>query len=111
MKAIFNTHGNDSELNCRSGQKVEIIRPLTETECDIAEVGNMYKVRFDDGTEIDVFEDELLNIRTEHYRQMGLNNRKHFGCTYCGKDKHYARGFCESCYNKWRRGTLYKNEI
>ena len=62
MRVIFDTHGNDSELNCRSGQEVEIIKPLTETECDIAEVGNMYKVRFDDGTEVDAFEDELNKI-------------------------------------------------
>lgn len=32
--------------------------------------------------------------------------RKHFGCMYCGSDKHYARGLCRSCYNKARRGTL-----
>ena len=35
------------------------IRPLTEKECDIADVGNMYKARFFDGYERDVFEDEL----------------------------------------------------
>lgn len=63
MRAIFDTHGTDSEWNCRSGQQVEIIRPLTETECDIAEVGKMYKVRFDDGTETDAFEDELSKIK------------------------------------------------
>lgn len=47
----------------------------------------------------------------ERVRQMGLSNRKHFGCTYCGKDEHYAKGFCISCWKKWKRGTLYKNEI
>ena len=62
MKVIFDTHGNDSELNCRSGQEVEVIRSLTETECDIAEVGNMYKIRFADGMETDAFEDELIKI-------------------------------------------------
>ena len=59
MKAIFDTHGNDSELNYRSGQEVKIIRILTEAECDIDEVGNMYRVRFNDGMETDAFEDEL----------------------------------------------------
>lgn len=57
---IFDTHGNDSELNSRSGQQVTIIRPLTDDECDKAEVGNMYKVKFKDGYERDAFEDELI---------------------------------------------------
>lgn len=33
-------------------------------------------------------------------------SRKHFGCKYCGSDKHYAKGYCRSCYNKFKRGTL-----
>lgn len=45
----------------RSGQRVEIIRSLTEEKADIAEVGPMYRVRFDDGTEADVFADELTD--------------------------------------------------
>ena len=32
--------------------------------------------------------------------------RKHFGCIYCGSDKHYAKGCCANCYQKMRRGTL-----
>ena len=39
-------------------------------------------------------------------KKMGLESRKHFGCLYCGSDKHYAKGFCKNCYNKSRRGTL-----
>lgn len=57
MKKIFNT--SDSELKKYNGTKVEVIRSLTEKECDITDVGNMYKVRFWDGYEYDVFEDEL----------------------------------------------------
>lgn len=57
MKKIFNT--TDSELMKYNGTEVEIIRPLTEKECDIEYVGNMYKARFFDGYESDVFEDEL----------------------------------------------------
>ena len=57
MKKIFNT--TDSELKKYNGTEVEIIRPLTEDEADIADVGNMYKVRFYDGYERDAFEDEL----------------------------------------------------
>ena len=59
MTYIFDTHGADSELNCRSGQLVKVIRPLTEQEADIEEVGPMYKVEFADGFQTDVFEDEL----------------------------------------------------
>lgn len=56
----FNTHNADSELNYLSGSNITIIRPLKDIEeCDIAEVGNMYKVKFDNGKELDVFEDEI----------------------------------------------------
>jgi hypothetical protein len=57
MKKTFKT--TDSELMKYNGTEVEIIRPLTEKECDIEDVGNMYKARFFDGCERDVFEDEL----------------------------------------------------
>ncbi len=57
MKYIFNT--TDSDFSMYNGTKVEIIRLLTNTEADISDVGNMYKARFNDGTERDVFEDEL----------------------------------------------------
>ena len=56
LKAIFDTHGADTELNCRSGQEVEILRELTENECDIEEVGRMYHIPFEDGLETDAFE-------------------------------------------------------
>lgn len=58
-KAFFIT--TDSELVKYNGTEVEIIRPLTDKECDINDVGNMYKVRFYDGYERDVFEDEIIN--------------------------------------------------
>lgn len=56
-KYIFYT--TDTKLKKYNGTKVEIIRPLTEKECDIADVGNMCKVKFYDGYIDDVFEDEL----------------------------------------------------
>lgn len=56
-KYIFNT--TDSELRKYNGTEVEVIRPLTEDEVDVFDVGNMYKVRFSDGYERDAFEDEL----------------------------------------------------
>lgn len=57
MKKIFNT--TDSELVKYNGTEVVVIRPLTEDEADIEDIGNMYKVRFYDGYERDAFEDEL----------------------------------------------------
>ena len=56
-KYMFNT--TDTELKKYNGTRVEIIRPLTEKEVDIEDVGNMYKVKFYDGYERDTFEDEL----------------------------------------------------
>lgn len=57
--AIFDTHGYDSKLNCRSGSTVAALRPLTEKEADLVETGPMFRIRFDDGYETDAFEDEL----------------------------------------------------
>ena len=41
------------------GQEVEVLRELTDMECDKEEVGNMYRIRFADGFITDAFEDEL----------------------------------------------------
>lgn len=59
----FNT--TDSELKKYNGTDVEILRELTNEECDIAEVGVMYKVKFYDGYVRDVFADEILAHPTE----------------------------------------------
>lgn len=56
--AIFTTI--DSELKDRSYNIVEIIRQLTNDECDITDVGYMYKIKFEDGFITDAFEDELV---------------------------------------------------
>lgn len=56
-KAVFNT--TDSELTQYNGTVVEVIRPLTQDECDIEDVGKMYKVKFHDGYIRDAFQDEL----------------------------------------------------
>ncbi len=55
---IFST--SDSQLKKYNNTKVSVLRPLTEDECDIADIGNMFKVCFWDGYERDVFEDELI---------------------------------------------------
>ena len=39
MFKIFDSHGADTELNARSGQKVEVLRPLTDKEADLFETG------------------------------------------------------------------------
>ena len=62
QKAIFDTHGQDTTLNYRSGETVEILGQLDKTQADIDDVGNMYNVMFSDGFKIDAFEDELTFI-------------------------------------------------
>ena len=43
----------------REGQECEILRELTDKECD-SEVGTMYRIRFlSDGAEIDAWPEEL----------------------------------------------------
>ena len=59
QKYLFTT--TDTELTKYNGTEVEIIRPLTREEADIDDacVGNMYKGKFEDGHERDIFEYEL----------------------------------------------------
>ena len=59
-RMVFNTV--DSDLTKYNGTEVEVIRPLTDKECDTEEVGRMYRVRFHDGYERDAFEDELTPL-------------------------------------------------
>lgn len=66
MKSVFDTHGADSRLNHRSGETVEIVRPLTEKEADLFETGPMFRIKFDDGEETDAFLDEIPDV--EKYR-------------------------------------------
>ena len=50
-------------------------------------------------------------LHDENARVMGLNNRKHFGCIFCGSDKHFAKGMCHACYERTRRQKIrYANE-
>ena len=61
-KAIYDSHGGDTTMNHYTGQEVEIIRPLTNREADLWDIGMMYCCRFKDGCVKDVFEDELQEI-------------------------------------------------
>ena len=66
------------------------------------------------GNEVDVLGHLLRNGHTkscgclfkENLQKVYIASRKHFGCMYCGSDKHYAKGYCKKCYMKARRGTL-----
>ena len=55
--ATFKTR--DSELRDHNGETVAILRPLTDDEIDMTEVGPMYRIAFPDGTVTDAFADEL----------------------------------------------------
>lgn len=50
-------------------------------------------------------------IRNECMRQNGLNKRKYYKCSICGSDRHFAKGYCKSCYNKVRNARLKKMEV
>lgn len=55
----FNSHGGDSQLNHRNGERIFVIDELDPSEYDREEVGPMYRVMFEDGFEVDAFEDEI----------------------------------------------------
>ena len=50
----------DAELWYHTGQECTILYRLPSDIIDVTEVGYMYKVRFADRLEYDVFEDELI---------------------------------------------------
>ena len=40
----------------------------------------------------------------ENARKIGLKNRIYDNkCSYCGKEKHYAKGLCRNCYCRLKR--------
>ena len=63
---LYFFYTTDSSLKKYNGTKVSVLRQLTADECDISDVGNMYKVRFEDGYERDAFEDELVKGREKN---------------------------------------------
>jgi hypothetical protein len=56
---IFEPDTNDLDYNKYFGEKVTVIRELTAKECDIEDVGRMYKVKLPNDKIIDAFEYEL----------------------------------------------------
>jgi hypothetical protein len=57
MNRLFNT--TQSNFLNRNDQLVKVIRPLTADECNIDDVGKMYKIRFSDGYEMSASVDDL----------------------------------------------------
>ncbi len=53
----------DTRLSSHSGETVTVLRPLTEDEADIADVGPMFKVEFEGGFVESAFIDELQPIK------------------------------------------------
>ena len=50
-------------------------------------------------------------LQKEHRQNFGKSNRKHFGCMFCGSEKHFAKGMCHACYERTRRQKIrYANE-
>lgn len=58
---LFRYSGQDAlrQLRSHDGLVCVVIRPLTGDEVDLDEIGPMSRVRFEDGYEDDVFDDEL----------------------------------------------------
>ncbi len=57
----FDTSGTDSTWKAYDGKKCTVIRPLTQEEADIDDVGPMWRIRFNDRRkcETEAFDDEL----------------------------------------------------
>lgn len=63
-------HTTETDLKQFNGTALFVIRPLTEKEADLEEVGNMYRVKFANGLKWDVFEDELSPLTEEEHRKI-----------------------------------------
>lgn len=70
QEVLFFSTAQEGKRNVRA----TVIRPLTEQEADIDDVGPMFKIRLEDGIEQDAFEDELIPIDTlEDEEVVGLD--------------------------------------
>jgi hypothetical protein len=54
-----------SDLTQHNGKSFIVLRPLTEKEVDIHDVGPMYKIRLSTGEAIDAFADEVCERKEE----------------------------------------------
>lgn len=56
---IFNTYGTDSEWKNHDGEKCKVKMRKSETEYDFEDIGTMWEIELEDGSELDAFSDEL----------------------------------------------------
>ena len=56
----FDSHGADSQLKHRDGERIEFLGRLDPKDYDVIETGPMYRIRFQDGFETDAFSDEII---------------------------------------------------
>ena len=56
----FESHGADSDLKHRDGERIRVLGKLDPSEYDECETGPMYRVRFDDGFKTAAFADEIV---------------------------------------------------
>lgn len=56
---IFNTHGMDSEWKSHDGEKCKVKMCKPETEYVFEDIGTMWEIELEDGSELDAFSDEL----------------------------------------------------
>ncbi len=53
--------GGTEDLRSRTGQEIQVLRELRDgDESDHSEVGQMFRVRFNDGFEADAFAEEII---------------------------------------------------
>lgn len=70
QEVLFYSTAHQGKRNVRA----TVIRPLIKQEADLEEVGPMFRIRLEDGSEQDAFEDELVAIDTlEDEEVVGLD--------------------------------------
>lgn len=52
-------HTTQSDLQQHNGKSFKVLRPLTESEANIRDVGMMYEIELSTGEKIQAFEDEI----------------------------------------------------
>lgn len=59
-RVTFRYSGQDEvAYRAKSGDVATIVRPIGDPDVDVSEVGPMWRIRFEDGVELDAFESEL----------------------------------------------------
>lgn len=61
---VFEHKGDNKFYKKLNGKKCIILKALTSKECDIPDVGFMYRIQFKNKLVVDAFSDELINPKT-----------------------------------------------